>query len=708
MSEPAEPKGSPSRPERPDTVAALLERAVRLHQGRKLDEARAIYEQVLRLQPRNFDALHLLGTLLAQTGHRHEAVDLIERAIAVDGRNATAYYNLGNVLRDLKRTEEAIARYDKALALNPNASDAHCNRGNSLLDLGRPAEALGSFEAALRIRPDYIRALVNAAAALIDLRRPEEAIAHCDRVLALEPNQATALNNRGYALRQMRRSALALENYDRAIALRPDYAEAHCNRGNALLDLGQPGRAIECYDRAVALKPDYGDAHWNKSAAALQMGDFATGWRLYEWRKRRRNPVGRCPVAGPEWTGRESISGKTLLVYFEQGFGDTIQFSRYARLLEARGARVVFFVPSRLKRLLRSLSPTIALVEPSNVVPRFDYQVALLSLPFVLSTVDEAAIPSTVPYLSAEPDRIDAWRRRLGERGFRIGIAWQGNPEAETDAGRSMPLASLAPLCDLPGVRLISLQKEHGLDQLPGLPEGMTVETLDGGFDEGPDGFVDTAAIMMSLDLVVTSDTSIAHLAGALGRPVWVALQHHPEWRWMLGRPDSPWYPTMRLFRQGSPDDWAGVLSVMKQALTGLLPSAIGRPPGPAAPQVTVSWGELIDKITILQIKSGRLSDAAALANVRSELAHLEEIARTVVEGDPALRTLQGELRSVNEHLWDIEEGLRRLERQADFGPGFVELARSVYRTNDRRARLKRQINQATGSVFQEEKSYGL
>ncbi|MGD9879939.1 MAG: tetratricopeptide repeat protein [Reyranella sp.] len=568
------PRGASSpAAERPGGVAAMLERAVVLHRGGKLAEARALYEQVLRRQPRNFDALHLLGTIMAQTGFRLEAVDLIGKAIAVQPRDASAHYNLGNVLRDLGRTEEAVASYDKALALNPRSAGAHCNRGNGLLDLGRPAEALASYEAALRLTPDYVRALVNSAVALLDLRRPEEALVFCDRVIALKPDHAKALNNRGNALRQLRRSGLALASFEQAIAASPDFAEAHCNHGNALLDLRRPSDAIASYDRAVALKPDYGDALWNKAAATLMMGDFAGGWRLYEARKQRREPVGRCPVPGPEWTGREPIAGKTLLVYFEQGLGDTIQFSRFIGLLEARGARVVFLVPTRLKRLLRSLSPSVELVVPSSAVPRFDYQVALLSLPFVLATRDEAAIPSTVPYLAAEPDRTAAWRRRLGDGGFKVGVAWQGNPLAETESGRAFPLAGLAPLAGLPGVRLVSLQKNDGLDQLPGLPPGMAVETPDGPIDE-EDGFVDTAAIMMSLDLVVTADTSIAHLAGALGRPVWLALQHAAEWRWLLDRSDSPWYPTMRLFRQPSQNDWAGVFSAMTEVLAGRVRSS--------------------------------------------------------------------------------------------------------------------------------------
>ena len=569
---PPAPRGASPAP-RPGDVAALLQRAVVLHQGGKLAEARALYEQVLRGQPRNFDALHLLGTIMAQTGQRGEAVDLIGRAIAVQPRDATAHYNLGNVLRDLGRTEEAIASYDRALALNPRSFGAHCNRGNSLLDLGRPADALASYQAALALKPDYIRALVNSAVALLDLKRPEEAIACCDKVIALQPDHAKVLNNRGNALRLLRRSGLALASYERAIAASPDFAEAHCNHGNALLDLRRPRDAIASYDRAIALKPDYGDARWNKAAATLLMGDFANGWRLYEARKQRKEPVGRPPVAGPEWTGREPIAGKTLLVYFEQGLGDTIQFSRFVGLLEARGARIVFLVPTRLRRLLRSLSPSVELVVPSSAVPHFDYQVALLGLPFVLAIADETEFAATVPYLAAEPDRIATWQGRLGDGGFKVGVAWQGNPQAETDAGRAFPLASLAPLAGLPGVRLVSLQKEDGLDQLAGLPAGMAVEAVSG-LDDGPDGFVDTAAIMMGLDLVVTADTSIAHLAGALGRPVWLALQHAAEWRWLLDRPDSPWYPTMRLFRQSVQDDWTGVFSAMTEALADRLSSS--------------------------------------------------------------------------------------------------------------------------------------
>jgi hypothetical protein len=271
----------------------------------------------------------------------------------------------------------------------------------------------------------------------------------------------------------------------------------------------------------------------------------------------------------PAWTGKESLDGKILFIYPEQGLGDTIQFCRYAELAEARGAKVILSVQDPLVRLMRQLGPTIGIVGQDAAPPDFDYHVALMSLPWAFRT-DWNTFPARIPYLRAEPERVGKWRRIIGNGGFKVGICWQGNRRGQVDAGRSFPVRQFECLAGLPGVRLISLQKNDGAGQLLDLPAGMTVETLGDDFDSGGDAFVDTAAAMENLDLVITSDTAIAHLAGALGRPTWIALKHVGDWRWFLDRSDSPWYPTVRLFRQSQRGDWAGVFSEIERQLAAL------------------------------------------------------------------------------------------------------------------------------------------
>src|SRR5260221_12211938 len=340
----------------------------------------------------------------------------------------------------------------------------------------------------------------------------------------------------------------ALGACERSIALKPDYAPALVLKGNILLHGGRPEEAAAAYDKAVAERPDYAEAHYHRGSALLLRGHFARGWRDFE----HRWQIADCGFDRPvlqarEWRG-EKLGGRSIVVYAEQGMGDSMQFARFLPRLAASGARVTFLCHPRLVRLFRPFAAAMEVMGFCPAERRFDFQCALMSLPerFGVALRD---LPGSVPYLFAEEALVTQWRSPIGNKGFRIGICWQGNPLGKIDKGRSIPLAKYQPLAAVPSVRLISLQKTHGLDQLAQLPAGMRVETL-GAFDEGKDAFIDTAAIMQSLDLIITSDTATAHLAGALGRPVWVAVKHMPDWRWMLERGDSPWDPPMRLFRQ--------------------------------------------------------------------------------------------------------------------------------------------------------------
>ena len=474
-------------------------------------------------------------------------------------------------------------------------------------------------EQALRLRPAYAAAQVTRAVVLYDLQRVAEGLASADAALALDPDMAEAHNSRGVALTELGHLDEALASFARALALRPAYAEALSNRGVALRALGDLPAAIDSTSRALALQPDYAEAAFNESIFRLLAGDFEHGWPLYESRKRRGKRSGDRTFPQPLWLGTEDLRGRVLFVHWEQGLGDTLQFCRYARLAEARGATVVLSVQKPLRALLRQLSPSIQILVDQQAPVEFDLHCPLLSLPLAFGT-DGDSIPAETPYLYAEPARVAHWQQRIGEHGFRIGIAWQGSTGA-VDAGRSFPVSQLAPLASIPGVRLISLQKNQGSEQLAALPAGMEVQTLGPDFDTGAGAFLDSAAVMANLDLVITSDTAIAHLAGALGCPTWVALKHMPDWRWLTGRDDSPWYPAHRLFRQAVPGDWPGVFAAMASALPAVMARARPRTP-PIDPTGAA--------------ESHALRDQALAAHQRGELGAAERDYRSLRERLPA------------------------------------------------------------------------
>ncbi|HMA52181.1 MAG TPA: tetratricopeptide repeat-containing glycosyltransferase family protein, partial [Magnetospirillaceae bacterium] len=521
------------------------------------------YEAGLRLRPGHAPAHYNRGNLLLSLGRAAEAVGAYERALRFRPSHANTHYNKGCALQDLHRFADAVEAYREAIAITPDFAEAHANLGNVLNELGRFAEAVDALDAALDRRADLPEAHFNRGLALQKLLRHDEALAAYDEVLRRDPGYAEAHGNRAVALAELRRLEEALEAFDTTLGLVPGNAAALSDRGNVLKDLGRYEDALASYLEAQRLQPDLAAAHYNEAFPRLLLGELGPGLRKYEWRWR-----GGCKELGergfdrPQWQGGE-VAGKTVLVHAEQGFGDSIQFCRYVPMLAARGARVVLQAPQALLRLLSGLEGVSALIAEDQDPPEFDFHCPLMSLAAAFGT-ELDSVPAAIPYLRAEPALERSWRDRLADgTAPKIGLVWAGSPLHPNDVNRSMPFSDLAPLNSVGGVRFYSLQGGQRQADLPGSWRDLAPDLGD---------FTETAAALSQLDLLITVDTASAHLAGALGRPTWVLLPFVPDWRWMIGRSDSPWYSSLRLFRQSKRGDWAGVMTQIVEALGDAFP----------------------------------------------------------------------------------------------------------------------------------------
>ena len=686
---------------RPNDPVALNNFGTALSKLRRFDEAFECYDLALAARPHYAQALHNRGAARLEHGRVGDALTDFTAAITHKPDNVQTFFLRAKAYAALMRFGEAQSDLSRVIAARPDRVDALGMNGSILVQLGRHEEALASLDHALALKPNLAVALATRALALEQLGRLEESLANYDKALALQPDFAEALVNRGNTLRELGRPEEGLASYDMAIQCRPDFDGAICNRGNVLVDLLRFDEALECYARALKLAPGDAEHHFSLAVLLLRLG-LEDGWRHYEWRKKKKAWRG-VKITGPEWQG-EPVTGKRILLYCEQGLGDSIQFVRFTRMVAARGAQVYVWGPAQLAALLQSFGPEVTVIRDGTALPEFDMQAALMSAPFALG-LSPREIPAETPYLAVDTKRVAYWASRLPTDGFCVGISWQGNPDYPDDKQRSIPLAVFAALSQIDNVRLISLQKHVGLDQLAALPAGMVVETLPADFEEGPDAFLDAAAVMMSLDLIVTPDTAPAHLAGALGRPIWIALKHVPDWRWMMDRDDSVWYPTARLFRQTKPGDWDGVFASIAEELRKLACQGGLRPAlTQNSVSIPISIGELIDKITILRIKRERITAPAKRANAGKELKLLESIKLRFAGHITGIDQLEAELLAVNRKRWDIEDHLRSCELRADFGDEFIALARAVYMTNDLRSAVKRRISELTNSALFEEK----
>ena len=582
--------------------------------------------------------------------------------------------------------------------------------GKVLIKLNRNEEAVQAYQRAVYLKPDSIEALLSLGGLLQVAGQFDDALELFQKVVDLDPNHCSGWHNLGTTLLRVKRDAELLAAFRRALAIQPGSATGYCNMSLALARLGRLDEAIDACRKAIFIEPGLPAATYHMGTLLLTLGNFREGWQAYNYRYALRGEKWLCDEAhAAPWTG-EALGGKAILILGEQGNGDQIQFARYLPALKDLGARVSYLVPRKLHRLFHTLGGSIALLSEIPRNSRFDFQCPLMHLPGIFENLG-LPIPNKTPYLAAEARRVAQWKTRIEDHGFRIGIVWRGNQYDDHDV-RSYPLCALRPLAAIPGVRLISLQINGGTEQLENLPPEMHVECLDPDFDASEDAFLDAAAVIEVVDLVITCDTSMAHVSGALGRPVWIALSDAPEWRWQQHRDDSVWYPTARLFRQEEKGDWNGVFLRMAGALAEVLVNGALAPtneipiPPKSPPRVEVSWGELLDRISILEIKAKRMTSSASVANVRGQMEHLNSVLAALAPLPLEVQKKRSFLRATNEKLWDLEDAIRACEADQRFDGYFVELARKIYAFNDERAKIKQQINTSMNSTFTEEKQY--
>jgi tetratricopeptide (TPR) repeat protein len=548
----------------PNRLDVLNNRGLALAACRRDEEALASWLKLLAIEPRHVEALLNRARFLMELQRYEEALAAFDGIIDIDPERVDALSDRGLLLAKLGRHEDALRAYDEALAVKPDCADVMVNCGNSLIELKRFDDALTVFHRALTIDPKHFVAHTNRGNALFRLKRFPEALDSYEKAVEIAPEQVQGLNNRGIALAALGRHDEAFKSYNRAIELDPNFVEAYVNRGNLFGAVGCVERALADYTAALGINPDRVEARWNASLAQLTLGRFRAGWKEYEWRWRKEETAGhRRNFSQPLWLGEEEVAGRSILLHAEQGMGDTLQFVRYAPLLARRGAKVILEVQAPLQPLLSAVEGVADTLALGSALPSFDLHCPFMSLPLAFGT-ELGTIPSDIPYVAAPADRRSKWQARLGaQRALRVGVAWAGSPIHINDRNRSIPLRRFSALFAAPDVEFVSLQKELPPGDAATLARHGNVISLGGELED----FADTAALVSLLDLVVSVDTSVVHLAGALGAPFWVLVPFAPDFRWLIDRDDSPWYPTGRLFRQAAIDDWAGVLERVRTEL---------------------------------------------------------------------------------------------------------------------------------------------
>lgn len=556
------------------TIDRAMQLAIENHKAGAFSKAEEIYRQVLLRQPNHPDALHLLGVICLQSSRPDAAIEFINRAIKANPGVAKYHNNLANALRSKGLLVQAIAAYREAVRLNPENAETHYNLGVALREQGSIDDAIVAYQNAIICKTDFFDARNDLGSALREKGLLDQAILYLRGAVQLRPQMYKAYNNLANALHEKGELTEAAAVLRQAIAIEPGVAELYNNLATILRDVGQLEESAAALNEAIRLRPDFPEAHFNLSVNYLQKGEYTQAWPEFKYRWQCRGfPSPRGQFAQPRWDG-EPLDGRTIFLHSEAGFGDTIQFVRYAPMVASRGGKVILECQPALLSLMQGISGVERVIATNEPLPSFDLHCPMMNLPLAFGTILQS-IPAAVPYIHADPSLIEIWRARLGsaEGELKVGLVWAGNTRFRWDRSRSIELTLLSPLGGVSGVRFYNLQKGPPAIQAENPPPGLKMTHL------GSDlhSFADTAAAMSCLDLIICTDTSSAHLAGALGRPTWLLLQFMPDWRWLLQREDSPWYPTMRLFRQRKRGDWVEAVNRVAESLSELVRSGLRR-----------------------------------------------------------------------------------------------------------------------------------
>lgn len=535
---------------------------------RQLAEAIIAYRLAIAHRPDYSEAHSSLGLALVESGETDQAIAACRTAIALNPNNADGHNNLGAALKNKGQFADAKAACLRALELNPSSAATYLNLGNLAVAEKRMEDASAAYHRAISLKPGYAEAFANLSFVQKHQGQLDEAIASSGRALELDPGSYDACNNLGIALKEKGQLDEAIAAFNRALDLKPDLAWAHNNLGATHAAAGRFEEAAAEYAKAIVLSPDYAAAHNSLAMAYLVRGDFLQGWKEYEWRCREDDyPAIEPPLAKPQWDG-SSLPNGTIFLNMEQGFGDMIHMIRYVPMVAEKCRKIVISCPTELRRLFERMPGTWHWIPFGKAPLEFDVHCPLMSLPLAFATTIQT-IPSNVPYLHADAHEREKWERRLAEDRARlkVGLVWAGRPTHKNDRNRSLPFSALEALFDVKGASFYSLQK--GATKRRDEMSASGLQLLD--YTNELDDFADTAALIANLDLVIAVDTAVAHLAGAMGKPVWTLLPFSPEWRWLLHRADSPWYPTMRLFRQPAIGDWKSVMRDVVEAMRKLI-----------------------------------------------------------------------------------------------------------------------------------------
>lgn len=679
-------------------------KATTLSKKEKANKAIKYYLKAIETDPTHFESHFFLGNTYLQQGKQREAIQVYQEALKLRPDSVQTRFNCAVALDAIGQPDEAITELEHAIHMQPSYIKARIMLATILQNLGNNKDALAQYQHIISIDPDNFDAHLAAASIEAYQHNFVKAIEHYKKAIFLRPNDLHANFNLGYAYNQMGKLDKAVKTYEKMLSFAPDCIDVQCNLAHTLRYLGQVHEAITYYKQVLQQLPDQANAHYGYAEALLKTGNFKKGWKEFEWRWQREADT--RGFTNNMWDGNENLAGKTVLVRAEYGQGDTIQFIRFAKFLKELGATVVAEVQHTLVSLLSCCPYLDDVVSINDPLPTFDVQIPVMSLPYKCGVKTEKEIPAEIPYLELPEQLVTHWKKELARDGnFKIGICWEGSTYYDSIRSplskKAMHLEMFKAISEIPNTTLYSLQWGNAENQI----HEVDFEIIHFGsdFDVSNGRFMDSAAVIKNLDMVITVDTSVAHLAGALGTPVWILLPSVADWRWMIDKKETPWYPNATLFRQENHGDWISVIDNVKKTLSHYIEQKKKKSDVVAA---EISIGELIDKITILQLKNKYITDEEKLINIRKEFDVLCETRDTKVPQCKELDQLTHQLLHVNQLLWDIEDAIRDKERNKAFDDEFIQLARSVYVTNDERCAIKRKINLILGSNLVEEKSY--